>query len=335
MVVVVVGGLARPDAAASTTAATHSYGRDAQLSAATPTPHDVRGILIRDILGAERQSASARESSSSVASPVLAAEDAGADAGDTVGSACGLSFAGSTRVLLASGAAIPISKLKPGDKVEATNVKTGRTQAETVSVVYLNHDKDLYDLKIRTGHRTAVIRTTSNHPFWDLTRHRWIKAGALRYGDKLRAPSGGTTAVVVRGWTPRHRDGWMWDLTVPGGNDHDFYIDTTIAAILVHNCDEPGMPSLHAHYPTQEDALNAALHDAGITDPDLAVTNNYDGGSQMLGPNGEPWQSIEGFDDSGEVQEIQLHNAHSFPDGGGFGPHYINPATGFHYFWGE
>jgi hypothetical protein len=75
VVVVVVGGLARPDAAASTTAATHSYGRDAQLSAATPTPHDVRGILIRDILGAERQSASARESSSSVASPVLAAED--------------------------------------------------------------------------------------------------------------------------------------------------------------------------------------------------------------------------------------------------------------------
>jgi hypothetical protein len=28
----------------------------------------------------------------------------------------------------------------------------------------------------------------------------------------------------------------MWDLSVPGGSDHDFYIDTTIAAILVHNC---------------------------------------------------------------------------------------------------
>jgi hypothetical protein len=31
----------------------------------------------------------------------------------------------------------------------------------------------------------------------------------------------------------------MWDLSVPGGNDHDFYIDTTAAAILVHNCDDP------------------------------------------------------------------------------------------------
>jgi Novel toxin 21 len=28
----------------------------------------------------------------------------------------------------------------------------------------------------------------------------------------------------------------MWDLSVPGGNDHDFYIDTAIATILVHNC---------------------------------------------------------------------------------------------------
>jgi len=30
-------------------------------------------------------------------------------------------------------------------------------------------------------------------------------------------------------------DGWMWDRTVPGNNDHDFYIDTTTTDILVHN----------------------------------------------------------------------------------------------------
>jgi hypothetical protein len=27
----------------------------------------------------------------------------------------------------------------------------------------------------------------------------------------------------------------MWDLTVPGNNDHDFYIDTTVGPVLVHN----------------------------------------------------------------------------------------------------
>jgi hypothetical protein len=44
---------------------------------------------------------------------------------------------------------------------------------------------------------------------------------------------------VVTGWVPRQRDGWMWDLTVPGGGDHDFYIDTTAADVLVHNCSDP------------------------------------------------------------------------------------------------
>jgi 3-dehydroquinate synthase class II len=43
-------------------------------------------------------------------------------------------------LLLASGAAFPISQLKPGDKVLATNVKTGKTYAETVKVVILEHD---------------------------------------------------------------------------------------------------------------------------------------------------------------------------------------------------
>jgi hypothetical protein len=42
--------------------------------------------------------------------------------------------------------------------------------------------------------------------------------------------------TVVGGTTPKQRDGWMWDLTVPGGGDHDFYIDTIAADILVHNC---------------------------------------------------------------------------------------------------
>ncbi|HZR54613.1 MAG TPA: hypothetical protein VFB06_34570 [Streptosporangiaceae bacterium] len=28
----------------------------------------------------------------------------------------------------------------------------------------------------------------------------------------------------------------MWDLTVPGGDDHDFYVDTINTPVLVHNC---------------------------------------------------------------------------------------------------
>jgi hypothetical protein len=39
----------------------------------------------------------------------------------------------------------------------------------------------------------------------------------------------------------------MWDLTVPGDNDHDFYIYTAAASILVYNCSDfaPGKALEH------------------------------------------------------------------------------------------
>ncbi|HEY6312254.1 MAG TPA: RHS repeat-associated core domain-containing protein [Streptosporangiaceae bacterium] len=169
-----------------------------------------------------------------------AAQDAAARAGtDTTGLSCGgLSFTAGTKVLTASGALVPISKLKTGQKVLATNTSTGKDQAGTIAAVLVHHDTDLYDLRVRTGGQTAVIDTTRSHLFWDQDTRRWVKAGALKYGTHLRTPAGGT-ATVLGGYTPRHHDGWMWDLTVTPS--HDFYIDTADTAILVHNisgCDE-------------------------------------------------------------------------------------------------
>jgi RHS repeat-associated protein len=171
-----------------------------------------------------------------------AAEETGSEAADEAGATCGgASFTASTKVLLASGAAIPISQLKTGRKVLATSTGTGKTQPETITAVLVHHDTDLYDLKIRDHGKTSVIDTTSSHLFWvpgtGGNGGRWVKAGSLKYGTHLRTPSGSDTATVTGGWIPPQRDGWMWDLTVPGGNDHDFYINTTTADILVHNCD--------------------------------------------------------------------------------------------------
>jgi hypothetical protein len=73
---------------------------------------------------------------------VDAAEEAGTDAAEQAGgnvvkdavescetSLGGQSFTAATRVLLANGKAVPISSLKPGEKVLATNTKTGKTRA--------------------------------------------------------------------------------------------------------------------------------------------------------------------------------------------------------------
>jgi hypothetical protein len=72
-----------------------------------------------------------------------------------------------------------------------------------VTAVLVHHDTDLYDLKARTGKRTAVIDTTSNHLFWvpgtGGNGGHWVKAGSLKYGTYLRTP-----------WRRRHCCGDRW-----------------------------------------------------------------------------------------------------------------------------
>jgi integrase/recombinase XerD len=192
-----------------------------------------------------------------------AAEDAGGLAKG------GCSFTAGTKVLLASGAAIPISALKIGDKVLVTNTRTGRTQPEKVTSVMVNHDTDLYDLKIRAGTRTAAIHTTSNHPFWIPAARgnggHWAEAGTLRYGTRLRIPSGGTV-TVTGGWAPKVTTGWMWDITVPGNNDHDFYIQAADTSVLVHNCPVGGEMSSDELRAEARDKWQAATGRRGAWD---------------------------------------------------------------------
>jgi hypothetical protein len=201
------------------------------------------------------------------------AEDGIEDAADAT---CGgESFTSSTKVLLASGVAVAISSLRVGDKILATDTKTGKTQPEAVAAVLIHHDTDLYDLKIQDHGKTSVIDTTSNHLYWvpGTSRHpgRWVKAGNLKPGTRLRNPSGSTVTTVVSGRVPSQQDSWMWDLTVPGNNDHDFYIAAGFSTVLVHNISGPCRGNTNRRlrrnngqkYPSQEDALQAAREDAG------------------------------------------------------------------------
>jgi hypothetical protein len=122
----------------------------------------------------------------------------------------GQSFAQDTGVVLASGAVVPISQVKVGDQVEATDPATGQTSAQTVTAVWVNHDTDLMDVTVTAGGGTSTIHATQHHPFWDVTRHAWIDANQLQVGDQLTTTDGA---------------GDMWDLTV--ANTHDFYVTAT------------------------------------------------------------------------------------------------------------
>jgi RHS repeat-associated protein len=153
------------------------------------------------------------------------------------GSCGGESFSASTRVLLPGGKTAPIASLKPGDEVLATNVKTGKTSPEKAAAVLVHHDTDLYDLTVKTSDGTAVIHTTANHLFRDPHLNKWVTASKLKKGEHLQTPDG-TMATADGGTAPKAHDGWMWDLTVPGNNDHDFYVAAEATTVLVHNIDD-------------------------------------------------------------------------------------------------
>ena len=108
---------------------------------------------------------------------------------------------------------------------------------------------DLYDLTVKSHGWAQVIHTTANHLLWDPYLDKWISASKLSKNEHLKT-SDGATVTVIGGTTPKVHDGWMCDLTVPGNNDHDFYVipsggyDVTgDVPVLVHSS-PPGACSL-------------------------------------------------------------------------------------------
>jgi Pretoxin HINT domain len=209
-----------------------------------------------------------------------------ADTDDPEDSCGGESFTAGTLVLLASGKMAPISSLEKGEKVEAADTKTGKNQAETVTAVLLHHDTDLYNLTVRSGGRTEVIHTTSNHLFWDPYPHYgWIPSNHLKPGMHLKTPDG-KSAVVVSGSVPAVHDGWMWDLTVQ--DDHDFYVEPAVVlppsragpsdvAVLVHNCGE-----YNNFYGGSEGGVMATLDKDGVLSLAIEKGPTTPNGGQMF-----------------------------------------------------
>ncbi|MGH3713696.1 MAG: polymorphic toxin-type HINT domain-containing protein [Micromonosporaceae bacterium] len=136
------------------------------------------------------------------------------------------SFSGDTKVRMAGGKTKPISKIKPGEKVYATDPQTGEKGTRTVTATWAHLDK-LVDLKLVGGKR---ITTTEDHPFWNATDKAWQRADRLDPGDKLTTANGHT--LTVTGIAPGSTTvGFAYNLTVD--DIHTYYAGES--ALLVHN----------------------------------------------------------------------------------------------------
>ncbi|MDX3771536.1 MULTISPECIES: polymorphic toxin-type HINT domain-containing protein [unclassified Streptomyces] len=124
-------------------------------------------------------------------------------------------------------------QIKPGDRVESAEPGNGKHQGpRTVTAQLVHHDRDLVNVTIRrnNGH-TAVLHTTSRHPFWDATLHAWVQAGDLTSGHALTTATDRHIRIVSVQALTGAAD--MYNLTV--ADLHTYYVLAGTTPVLVHN----------------------------------------------------------------------------------------------------
>ncbi|MDX3244808.1 polymorphic toxin-type HINT domain-containing protein [Streptomyces sp. ME18-1-4] len=150
------------------------------------------------------------------------------------------SFVPGTKVLMADGSAKPIEQVKAGDKVVATDPRTGKTTVQTATATIIGKgSKDLVriTLTVHDGSsaqaKPTTVTATAGHPFWVPTLREWIDAGELKPGQWLQTSSGAWIRIgAVEAWTAERAT--VHNLTVT--DVHTYYVLVGAAPILVHNC---------------------------------------------------------------------------------------------------
>jgi hypothetical protein len=156
---------------------------------------------------------------------------------DSARAAC--SFSGETHVLMADGTTKPISELKPGDKVLATDPETGEQGPREITDTFV-HDDYLIDLVLANG---DTVTTTEDHPFWNTTDRQWQRADELT-GDTVLRPDGRHERVLGTRPGPA-KPAPAHNLTVD--DLHTYYVVAGTTPVLVHNQGGMGGCSDAAH----------------------------------------------------------------------------------------
>ncbi|GGQ44370.1 hypothetical protein GCM10010145_11280 [Streptomyces ruber] len=153
------------------------------------------------------------------------------------------SFVPDAKVLMADGSTKPIEKVKVGDKVIATDPKTGKTSVQTATATIIGKgSKDLVriTLTVHDGFSSAkatttTVTATAGHPFWVPSLREWVDAGELKPGQWLQASSGTWIQIgAVKAWTAKKAT--VQNLTVT--DVHTYYVLAGATPVLVHNCNE-------------------------------------------------------------------------------------------------
>ena len=145
----------------------------------------------------------------------------------TAARSCLNSFTGVTPVTMADGSRKPISKVKVGDKVLATDPETGETKGEPV-VQLIRHSGEHGMVLVRLADG-SVLDSTDGHPIWDATAGQFTEASKLRIGDTIETTNG--AQLTIAGLTTYDADLTAYNLQID--EIHTYYAGAT--PVLVHN----------------------------------------------------------------------------------------------------
>ncbi|MFF4244253.1 Hint domain-containing protein [Streptomyces sp. NPDC001822] len=140
------------------------------------------------------------------------------------------SFPPGTPVLVADGRRVPIQSVRAGDGVLATDPVSGVSEVRRVTETFTTHD-DKHFTRLTTS--AGRITATDTHPFWVTGSGRWVDAGDIVTGERLRLSDG--TSLQVTGVSRHTQRQTTYDLSVEG--IHAYYVGVGTAAALVHNND--------------------------------------------------------------------------------------------------
>ncbi|MEV6196677.1 polymorphic toxin-type HINT domain-containing protein [Streptomyces sp. NPDC051920] len=145
---------------------------------------------------------------------------------------CTRCFLAGTRVLMSDGSKKNIEDVKVGDRVRATDPKTGVTKSRKVTrLIITEDDKHFNELSIATARGIEKLTATNEHPFWSPSERDWVAAGRLKPGMTLLTEHGRT--VIVTGNRGFKKSARTYNLTVD--ELHTYYVLAGATPLLVHN----------------------------------------------------------------------------------------------------
>jgi hypothetical protein len=153
----------------------------------------------------------------------ITAQQAKADSVTTKAVAA-LCFTGETQINVSFENSKPIASIKVGDYVETCDINSFICERLRVTSITRNVTTHILILDINR----EITRVTDSHPYYSVSRGKWVEASELVEGETLRTLSGQTAAL--NGVTDEYGQFYVYNFEVE--KNHNYYAN----GILVHNC---------------------------------------------------------------------------------------------------